>query len=143
MANSEHVAVLERGVAEWNEWRVTNRVDIPDLSDADLKGRFLFDINLSDADLRGANLTGANLLRGDLRGANLRYALLRGTALRGANLTGSVFGNTTLAYSDLSEAKGLETVRHVGPSSIGLDTFFEANGLIPETFLRGAGLPDI
>jgi hypothetical protein len=44
---------------------------------------------------------------------------------------------------DLSEAKGLETVRHVGPSTIGTDTIFKSKGKIPEVFLRGAGVPEI
>jgi hypothetical protein len=38
---------------------------------------------------------------------------------------------------------GLETVTHHGPSTIGLDTFFRSQGKIPESFLRGAGVPDI
>jgi len=31
----------------------------------------------------------------------------------------------------------------VGPSSIGIDTFFRSKGKIPEAFLRGAGVPDV
>jgi hypothetical protein len=38
--------------------------------------------------------------------------------------------------------KGLETVRHVGPSIIGIDTILLSKGNIPESFLRGCGVPD-
>ena len=32
--------------------------------------------------------------------------------------------------------------RHDGPSTIGLDTIYSSRGQIPESFLRGAGVPD-
>jgi len=38
--------------------------------------------------------------------------------------------------------KGLETVIHQGPSTIGTDTLLRSEGNIPETFLRQAGLSD-
>ena len=38
--------------------------------------------------------------------------------------------------------RGLETVHHDGPSTIGIDTLYCSNGQIPEVFLRGAGVPD-
>ena len=44
--------------------------------------------------------------------------------------------------NDLRAVKGLETVHHVGPSVIGIDTIFQSNGNIPEAFLRGCGIPD-
>ena len=44
---------------------------------------------------------------------------------------------------DLSGAKGLETVIHLAPSSIGIDTIIRSHGNIPEVFLRGAGVPDL
>ena len=43
---------------------------------------------------------------------------------------------------DLSAAKGLETVKHCGPSTIGIDTIYKSRGKIPEVFLRGCGVPD-
>jgi hypothetical protein len=51
-------------------------------------------------------------------------------------------GYTTLGHSDLSDVKGLETVRHIGPSTIGIDTIYRSNGKIPLAFLRGAGVPE-
>jgi TIR domain len=38
--------------------------------------------------------------------------------------------------------RGLETVHHWGPSSIGFDTLYRSVGNIPEVFFRGAGVPD-
>ena len=43
---------------------------------------------------------------------------------------------------DLSTVRGLETVQHFGPSTIGIDTLYRSHGNIPEVFLRGAGVPD-
>jgi TIR domain len=38
--------------------------------------------------------------------------------------------------------KNLETVDHIGPSTIGIDTIYRSQGRIPEAFLKGAGVPD-
>ena len=43
---------------------------------------------------------------------------------------------------DLSGVLGLESVDHSGPSSIGIDTIYKSKGKIPDSFLRGAGVPD-
>ncbi len=48
-----------------------------------------------------------------------------------------MFGDT-----DLSTARGLETVRHEFPSTIGIDTIYNSKGNIPEVFLRGCGVPE-
>jgi hypothetical protein len=42
----------------------------------------------------------------------------------------------------LSTIKGLETVIHDGPSTIGIDTLYNSQGKIPEVFLRGCGVPE-
>jgi hypothetical protein len=42
----------------------------------------------------------------------------------------------------LAETKGLESCEHIGPSSIGIDTFLASEGSIPEIFLRGCDVPD-
>ena len=36
----------------------------------------------------------------------------------------------------------LDSVRHVGPSTIGINTLYRSKGKIPEVFLRGAGVPE-
>ena len=51
-------------------------------------------------------------------------------------------GWTSFADVDLSVVHGLESVRHSGPSSIGIETFYRSRGSIPDVFLRGAGVPE-
>jgi uncharacterized protein YjbI with pentapeptide repeats len=92
---------------------------------------------LSEADLRQAQLNGADFRRALLVGADFSESELSGADLSGAMLARSNFGNT-----DLSKVKGLESVIHRGPSTIGIDTLFKSDGKIPEMFLRGAGVPD-
>jgi hypothetical protein len=57
-------------------------------------------------------------------------------------LTKACLGSTVFGGNDLSTVKGLETVQHYGPSTIGIDTIYESKGNIPEVFLRGAGVPE-
>ena len=70
MANPEHVALLKRGVKEWNAWRKEHPEVRSDRLKA-LRGADLFGANLRGADLRGADLSRASLLRADLTGAKL------------------------------------------------------------------------
>ncbi len=51
-------------------------------------------------------------------------------------------GWTILGNIDLSVVKELETVKHWSPSTIDIISIYHSNGLIPEIFLRGAGVPD-
>jgi len=138
-----------------------------DLREADLGGSHLIfarlrDANLTSAglgsaDLSGADLEGANLRSAELIGANLFGALMRGASLyaahlESANLTGAVLNETDfskcsmrasqIGNTDLSRCKGLETIWHFGPSTIGIDTIYRSGGNIPEEFLRGAGVPE-
>ena len=133
-----------------------------DLNDANLRGANLRGAKLSGADLSwaklsGADLLGANLIDANLSEANLGLANLRGAILseailiradlRGAKLDNACIdkahmGFTTLADVDLSKVKGLESVKHDAPSSIGVDTLYKSQGKIPEEFLRGCGVPE-
>jgi hypothetical protein len=117
------------------------------LREAVLNGAALIVADLSGATLIGAKLRGADLSMADLRAAALREANLIEANLIGANLSGADLSDSTMGYTsvadiDLSEVKGLETVRHFGPSSIGIDTIYRSKAMIPEVFLRGAGVPD-
>jgi hypothetical protein len=67
---------------------------------------------------------------------------LAGADLSGADLADSIIAYTILGDLDLRDVKGLESVRHFGPSSIGIDTIYKSNGEIPEVFLRGCGVPE-
>ena len=128
------------------------RLNDTNLIEANLSGANLFYANLVKADLSGtdlseAELISADIIRTNLRGANLTHAnLIRanlvGANLVGANLSGAVTELTTFADVDLSSVKGLVTVKHYGPSSIGIDTIYRSQGKIPERFLRDAGVPD-
>jgi hypothetical protein len=114
---------------------------------AALVGANLADADLREADLRRADLRRADLFRANLQGADLRDADLRGASfieakLVEADLQGSSMGYTAFGDVDLSMVKGLETVRHSGPSTIGIDTIYRSKAKISDVFLRGAGVPD-
>ena len=138
-----------------------------DFQGADLDRIILSDANLSGANLRGANLNRANLDRANLSGADLTGATLNGAALTrtnltevnfqesdfyeavfnttrltGANFGGSIMGYTVFQNCNLSDALGLDTVRHDAPSTLGVDSLFRSNGQIPESFLAGVGSPE-
>jgi len=107
------------------------------LVSADLQNANLSEANLSGAHLRGANFYGANLRKADLGGADLYQAKLKGVSLDQADVGWTRFGDV-----DLSNVKGLDTLIHEGPSSIGIDTIIRSHGEIPEIFLRKAGVPE-
>lgn len=103
--------------------------------------------NLKGADLRRATLQDARLIQATLTEANLRSAYLYGADLSGANLENAavedaIIGWTIFGAVDLSRVVGLDKVSHQGPSIIGIDTLYRSGGNIPETFLRGCGIPD-
>jgi hypothetical protein len=50
--------------------------------------------------------------------------------------------STTLADLDLSQAMGLESITHSGPSTVDHRTLLRS-GRLPLSFLRGCGLPDL
>ena len=89
----------------------------------------------------GGDLRGANLIAANLGGADLTAANLGGAHLARANLTKATIWYTAFGDNDLSDVKGLETVHHGGPSTIGIDTIYKSKGNIPEVFLRGCGVP--
>jgi hypothetical protein len=90
MANPEHLAIFNDGVASWNQYRRSlRRSDVIDLKSINIPNLELRDIQLdrallasSDlhgvdfrtANLSGADLSGVNLIRADLRWANLADA---------------------------------------------------------------------
>ncbi len=138
-----------------------------DFSNADMDRIILSDANLSGANLRGANLSRANLDRADLSGADLTGATLNGAALTrtnltnailresdfyeavfnstpltGADFTGSIMGYTVFQNCNLSDAVGLDAVRHDAPSTLGVDSLFRSGGSIPAVFFAGSGSPE-
>ena len=109
---------------------------------ADLTGANLSKASLSRALLFGTKLPYANLTKVDLSEAELPETYFYNTILTGTNFSKAIFSDTTFANCNLSDCKGLESVIHKGPSSIGLDTLMRSIGTIPKAFLRGAGVPD-
>jgi uncharacterized protein YjbI with pentapeptide repeats len=146
----------KEGIEEWNQWRHSGE-QTPDLRGADLRGADLcgtdiMGADLSDADLQGANLREAHLIAADLTNANLSNADLRDASLGnatlfeanliGADLTSASLSRTALTNVDLSETKGLRSVKHFGPSTLGIDSIIKSRGRIPEDFLSGCGVPE-
>ncbi len=114
---------------------------------AGLDGANLTGANLAEANLSWARLREANVIAANLIAANLKWADLIGTDLHGANLVEADLAVATCGYTsfgnvDLSNVQGLETIRHGGPSTIGIDTIYKSKGKIPHVFLRGAGVPE-
>jgi uncharacterized protein YjbI with pentapeptide repeats len=116
------------------------------MNSANLSNANVSRANMSNAELIRANLYGADLSGTNLRGAVLKDANLIGTNLTGANLDGAdlsnaIIGATLFGNVDLSNVKGLETLLHLGPSTVGIDTIYKSKGKIPVVFLKNAGVP--
>ncbi|MBM3943592.1 MAG: pentapeptide repeat-containing protein [SAR202 cluster bacterium] len=121
-----------------------------DLSYADLAGSNLTGADLTEANLSWADLTGAKLVNAkltatcldvaNLSGADLRHAQLVRTRLDRTLLAAASLEMTLFADCDLSQALGLDSVRHFGPSVIGVDSLARSRGGIPYTFLNQAGV---
>jgi hypothetical protein len=156
-ASKEHLELIRRGVKIWNQWRKENRDIVPYLFAANLSKVNLGGVNLRGAQLIWSDLTEANLEKADLSianlyGADLRYANLRQANLQmvnlceakvdGADFTGATIGGTMLGNINFNHVKGLDSVRHTGPSIIGLDTLYRSEKSIPDNFLLDAGLPE-
>jgi TIR domain/Pentapeptide repeats (8 copies) len=156
-----------KGVAQWNKWRIDSPEEaLPDLTDADFRESNLGGVDFRrarleraefwDANLKGAILIGADLSHADLTDADLRFANLSNANLYEAWLSGAILSSAILQNADLANAstrgtiwgdvnlgavQGLDEIRHLGPSSIGLEVLLECEDL-PEFFLLGCGLPD-
>lgn len=161
MANRDQLIVLRDGVETWNQWLVQHSAEEIDLSgavlsaavlsgaalnEANLSRAVLSAANLSQANLNEANLYEANLNRADLReanlsGANLRRTILDSTNLSRAVLTAAKLSETVFGDTDLRDANGLDSCRHIGPSTIDHRTLAKS-GRLPLAFLRGVGLSD-
>lgn len=161
MANEEHLAILRQGVEVWNRWRQGNQTVKPDLSGINLRNAELSRANFSATDFSYTNLSHADLSHTNFSGAILRdvnfsHALIYQVNFSGANLLGAIFshmlligvdftnsqmGWTTFGDIELNEVKGLETVEHRLPSSVGIDTIYRSKGKIPNKFLLDAGVP--
>jgi hypothetical protein len=107
-----------------------------DFTGSDLTRANLSEAHLGETDFGDANLAGANL-----SGAQLIATYLSRAKLAGVNFTGAMFAYVTLGEVDLRPVRGLETIQHTAPSTIGIDTIILSKGKIPEVFLKEAGVP--
>ena len=82
MASPEHLAILKRGVEEWNAWRREHGEICPERSGANLCATTLREANLHKVHLDGDNLGGADVNLANLSRATLREAPLRGKPQR-------------------------------------------------------------
>jgi uncharacterized protein YjbI with pentapeptide repeats len=127
-----------------------------DLHEANLTGANLIGANLSGADatdasfpyadLTSSHLANATFIRANLGFAklcksDLQFAELEGANLQNSDITDAQVGFTVFGNNDLRTIVGLETVRHSGPSTIGIDTIYSSKGKVPELFLHRAGVP--
>lgn len=115
------------------------------LDHADLQSVILHSAILHQADLRGvtlhgADLTEATLTEATLSGANLTRTNFQRARLERTNLTHAYTHMTIFGDLDLRTVRGLETLTHWGPSTLGIDTLYTSHGDIPEVFLRGCGV---
>ena len=127
------------------------KLDGARLCDSDLQQAKLNGASLKHADLSNAKLNGVTLAAADLTEANLNAARLDDTDLTDANLNranvksaqfhDSRFGWTSLGGLDLSGALGLDSIVHLAPSSLGIDSLLKSHGKLSEVFLRGCGVP--
>lgn len=157
MSDQRHLKKLNEGVTAWNNWRNERLEILPDLREAPLQGKPLTEIdfrhtNLDSADLSNANLCyasikSASLCQTNLSGAKLRNAFLhktcfKETILQRTNFHRASLLDTTFLNVDLKETINLDTVVHLGPSTIGIDTIQRSRGKIPDAFLIGAGVSE-
>ncbi len=112
------------------------------LHDADLYGACLVAANLTGAYLSRTNLSRADLRRADFSKVSLKEVNFVGSNLDETNLTKAFMVRVIFGESDFRKVKGLDTVRHRGPSVISLDILYRSQGAIPDIFLRGAGIPE-
>jgi uncharacterized protein YjbI with pentapeptide repeats len=155
MANPEHVEMIGKGAAVWNEWRRANPFVIPDLSGfqfiwktstlcPDLSG-----VNLADAYLKGAFLQGSDkdwpdewgphFGRADFSGANMQgitiiHDWFHSSNLRGADLSGASLIDVSFEKADLTAAS-------FAGSELSNVSFVEA--IVENIDLQGAKLKDV
>jgi hypothetical protein len=108
-----------------------------DLSTANLSRAILRNTDLSFLSLTDADLSDTDMFEADLCGTNLSRSDLSGAELCRAKAGQTIFGDL-----DLSSAKGLDSVRHFAPSTLGIDTILRSRGDLHETFLVGVGVPN-
>jgi uncharacterized protein YjbI with pentapeptide repeats len=104
MADSEHLAMIGRGVEAWNTWRSQWPSITPDLTGVDLSGASLSGVDLSRASLNRIDLSQADLRRAKLSRSGLFNAQFNGARLEGADLIGANLEEAQFVEAKMSEA---------------------------------------
>ncbi len=129
MVNEEHLKILKQGVEVWNRWISEQRLkaeqlwsklylaydlnlevsddeanlpypELPDLSEADLRGLNLQGADFAGVKLRNADFRGANLYKANFSLADLCYAQLDEANLGAANLSGATLYGVAESIAD-------------------------------------------
>jgi len=116
-------------------------------NDAVLYHATFLNVQLVEADLRWSELDYTNFTYSNLEKVVLVDAYVFDTkfydvSFKDTNFSYANMGQASFNDVDLSLAKGLESISHSAPSTIGIDTLYKSAGKIPEIFLRGCGVPD-
>jgi hypothetical protein len=112
------------------------------LNGATLERAVLHAANLNHAHLYQVDCTDADFSDADLTVTDLRGVTFKATSLSKTDLNNASVGQTVFANLDLSDVRGLTTLYHVAPSTLGIGTIYRSKGQIPREFLIGAGVPD-
>ena len=116
-----------------------------DLAGVSLSNGELVGCKFIGANLSGADLTAVRIMATDFTDANLSTSVMAMTEfincdLGGASLEDATTFTTLFANQNLSDTRGLDSIKHMGPSILGIDTLLQSGGKIPQEFLRGCGL---
>lgn len=93
-----------------------------------------------DVEARGSIFQDATLWKSTWKECDLREAVFAASNLDEAYFDRVILGDTIFARVSLDTVIGLETCRHVGASTIGIDTLYRSRSDLAH-FLRAAGVP--
>ncbi|MGA9535328.1 MAG: toll/interleukin-1 receptor domain-containing protein [Desulfobacterales bacterium] len=118
-----------------------------DFSNAIIGGAIIVKSSLNyakmvNADLADANFCDSNLSFADLAYSKLYYADFSRVEFFDTRMTEATIGFTIFADVNLGGVSDIETINHIGPSSLSTDTIYGSDRIIPEAFLRGCGVPE-
>lgn len=117
------------------------------LASADASGAYFRRADLTQCDLRGTDLTKADLIDANLSKAALEDSCLISaelvrTKLHDAEVNGATLGWTLLSSLDLSRVRGLDEIKHIGPSVLSFDTALRSQSVLSNAFLKGCGVSE-
>lgn len=107
-------------------------------------------VDFDGADLQYGNLAKAHFLNNSFCQTDCSHAdltesfhfrsLFRDAKLLSTQFEGATFSDNLIADTDLSQTLNLDLVKHLGPTSLTLDTLLMSRGRVSDSFLRGSGV---